>query len=150
MEGIHLYPDGSCLDNGLSSARGGWGLPVIIDGEIKERNLGKLREGKQTNNRAEMEAFLQALIWIDSHEDIKETIQIHSDSEIVVKGLNGTARRNANRDIWDQIENMCAKLMGRFTVDYCKGHEDEFNIIADSLAKQAANSLMLAPVVINL
>lgn len=169
MREIHLYPDGSCLENGLPSARGGWGLPVIEGGELVdkilednkvvkclqggtviEENIGKLRTGKQTNNRAEMEAFLQALIWVDSHDTSDMTITIHCDSEIVVKGVHGHSKRDANRDIWEQIEKMCTKLLGKFFLFHCEGHVDEYNILADKLAKQAANSLMLAPTVVNI
>jgi ribonuclease HI len=150
MRDVHLYPDGSCLDNGLPSAKGGWGLPVVIDGVVIEEHLGKLRDGRQTNNRAEMEAFLQALLWIDCHADIEKIIHIHCDSEIVVNGITGAARRNANRDIWSQIEKLCERLLGKFTIDHEEGKTNEYNLLADKLAKQAANSLIIAPTIVYL
>jgi len=148
MKEVHLYPDGSCLGNGLPSSKGGWAVPIVINGKVIRNDLfGRLREGKQTNNRAEMEAFLQALLWIDCNQRRYAHYYIHCDSDIVLTGVEGRGRRKANRDIWIQIEYLCEKLAGKFTASYCEGHVDEFNVLADTMAKQAANSLILRPTI---
>jgi ribonuclease HI len=148
-----IFADGSCLDNGKPSAKGGWSVIVTPTNstDILTSKFGKLRAGKQTNNRAELEAMLQALLFIESQpKDMFYTI--YSDSDTVVSGINGTAGRNANRDIWEDVEEMCTRLVGRFTVAYIEGHISEStlarhqnNCQADKLAKQGANSLLIAP-----
>jgi hypothetical protein len=76
----------------------------------------------------------------------------------VVKGINGASGRNANRDIWEGIEELCAKLiwekkLNKDSLQVIEAHMTESenprhinNCYADRLAKQGANSLLLEPV----
>ena len=154
----NIFTDGSCLDHGKSSARGGWAY-IITDSEsqeIKSESLGKLRAGKQTNNRAELEAMLQALLWIDSQKQ-GDFYTIYADSEMTVDGITGKASRTANRDIWVQIESVCSNNIGRFTVKHINSHvknsEDpkhKMNDYTDGLARIGANSLLIAPTETNI
>jgi ribonuclease HI len=152
LETVDIFCDGSCLDNGNPSARGGWSF-VVANKESNIKKFGKLRVGKQTNNRAELEAMLQSLIYVlqDGDKDVFYTI--YCDSEITVHGITGKSGRSANRDIWSQIEDICEKLVGRFTVTLIKNDKKNnkdykccMNNMADKLAKQGANSLLIQPI----
>jgi ribonuclease HI len=154
MNHIDVFADGSCLDNGKPSAKGGWSIVVTPpeSTEVIVSDMGKLRRGKQTNNRAELETMYQALLWIEAHGDKNTFYSIFSDSATVVDGMSGVAGRNANRDLWEDVEEISERLIGRFTVMYVEGHltdsplpRHKNNCYADKLAKQAANSLLLAP-----
>lgn len=160
MESIDIFPDGSCSNNGRPNAIGGWAFIVTLPKttDIIAESFGKLREGKQTNNRAELEATYQALLWIDSQEKKNVIYTLWCDSEVVVKGITGESGRNANRDIWEGIEVLCDKLIKEKklnqnsfqTVEAHKSDSEHYrhknNCYADRLAKQGANSLLIEPV----
>jgi ribonuclease HI len=148
--------DGSCLDNGKPTARGGWSF-IVQDTEYNDVHIdfGKIREGKQTNNRAEQEAVLQALIWVWDNTEAGDSVTIYCDSDVVVGGINGTSGRDANRDIWAQIETMCTTLLHTIKVEGTEGHQNNsedpihvLNFRADKLARQGANTLLKAPVIV--
>lgn len=153
MSNVDIFCDGSCLDNGKRNARGGWSYVIPNnDKEIGEEVFGKLRAGKQTNNRAELEAMLRSLIYVYEKGDKDAFYTIYSDSEVVVGGINGTSVRNANRDIWEEIEEICSLLVGRFEVIHMcndKSNHDDYlcamNNVSDRLARQGAQSLVIAP-----
>jgi ribonuclease HI len=70
MKVVDIYPDGSCADNGRPNAIGGWSFVVTLPNStnVIAESFGKLRAGKQTNNRAELEAAYQAMLWVDSQK----------------------------------------------------------------------------------
>ena len=157
-----VFVDGSCADNGRPNAEGGWAIFAtlqnstdIIDDSIR---IGKLRKGKQTNNRAELEACYHGLIWIDEQMHDGTLYTLWSDSEVVVNGINGSSGRNANRDIWEGVEALCKKLVSENKihvdgVQFIEGHKTESldprhinNCVCDKYAKQGANSLLLKPI----
>jgi ribonuclease HI len=150
-----IFIDGSCLDNGLPTARGGFAIfKTKYNGSssIQEIECGRLRRGKQTNNRAELESMDQTLKWIHSQPNNKE-YEIYTDSRLVSEGMNGQASRNANRDIWDEIEYFADLLVGRIKVNWIESQKDNtvdrlhiLNNLCDKMAKIAANSLTIVPV----
>lgn len=158
---IDVYVDGSCVDNGRLTAEGGWAcfatLPKTTEIIAGTTQIGKLRHGKQTNNRAELEAVYQGLLWIDAQYNDGTMYNIWSDSEVAVNGIIGSAGRNANRDIWEDIESLCKKLVRdkKISLDgvkYVESHRVDSpeprhinNCTCDKLAKQGANSLLLEP-----
>jgi len=156
---IDVFVDGSCTGNGQPGAEGGWAffatLPNSIDIINGSIHIGKLRIGKQTNNRAELESVYQGLLWIDAQPNDGTRYTIWSDSEVAVNGINGSSGRNANRDIWEDIEPLCRKLVREKKlagVNYIEGHKKNSteprhinNCACDKLAKQGTNSLLLEP-----
>lgn len=153
MRAVNLHCDGACLDNGKSYAMGGYGVVVEENGQVIETRFGKLREGLQTNNRAELEAMLGALNYIFEKGDSSVKYHIYSDSTTVVDGILGVAKRKANRDLWEDIENACKVLnlqQYHITVMHCNkevlGSESshyQMNVLADSLAFRGANALII-------
>lgn len=152
-----IYTDGACLDNGKPSARGGWSFVVCNSGtkDIQDKKFGKLRDSKQNNNRAELEAMVQALVHIDGHP--MDSFKVYTDYEVLFKGMTGTAERRANRDLWDEIEYLCAKNIKNNRINVFHVKEDKknkdmslvkiiMNNVADEMAKIGANSLLIEPI----
>lgn len=148
---INVFTDGSCVNNGEVNATSGWGIVITEDKDIIHEDFGKIREGKQTSFRAELESFLQALIYISGHDE-EDVFTVYTDSLMLVEGANGLCGRKSNKDIWNQIEVISSKLIGRVVVKHINSHtgDDDFysqmNEQADSLAKQGALSLFVPPI----
>lgn len=143
---LYVYTDGACSGNGTDKARAGWAFTVYADSTETPmfESKGRLKGEKQTNNRAELTAILKALAYISESNDKEFTI--FSDSEIAVKGINGEVARNANRDIWDDIESICDIIIADKTViiKHVKGHADDIrNNYTDALAVSASRALLL-------
>jgi len=146
-----IYCDGACFNNGQPDAKGGWGF-IITDesNEILTRASGKLREGTQTNNRAELEALFQALLFVYMTKEKDSFYAIYSDSEMVVKGVIGESNRNTNLDIWKGVEHILTdkSMKGIISIEHVKAHQKKNNHsainndIADKLAKKGARNLL--------
>lgn len=106
--------------------------------------------GTQTNNRAELTAVYQALKYISKLQSINEPINIYSDSEITIKGLKGECARNANKDIWRQVELLCETIISKglnVNVNFIESHKNstdyhQLNNQIDKLAKIASRALL--------
>lgn len=152
MKYVNIHCDGACLENGKPNAIGGYGVIVEEQGVIKRSFFGKLREGVQTNNRAELEAMFQALNTILSLEQTNQYV-VYSDSTTVVDGILGIAKRKANRDIWEDIERACGVLNKqgyKVAVRHCNKEELDpednlyvMNMQSDLLAFRGANALII-------
>lgn len=153
MLAVNLHCDGACLGNGNAVADAGYGLVVESGGEVITTKFGKLRAGNQTNNRAELEAMLVALNYIFENGNKETVYTIYSDSTTVVDGMLGIAKRRANRDIWEDVENACKaiNLNGyHVAVVHCNKESLDpndtiysMNVLADNLAFRAANALII-------
>lgn len=114
MTGYIIYTDGSCPNNGCSSARAGIGA-YLINPEGKTLKLAApVPLGQpQTSNRAELLAAVEAL----NRCKKPGPITLFSDSQLLVKGAtewlpNWKAKgwKNAkrqpveHRDLWEQID----------------------------------------------
>lgn len=150
---LTIYADGSCFTQAGQITRGGWAF-IVTDKDGKEiyQEFGKLRKGMQTSIRAELEAVLRSLEYAIKNDN-KNHFIIYTDSEAVADGINGIAVRNANRDIWEEIEYMCSLLIGKLKVEHMKNNKSNnidlqyvLNNKTDKLAKRGANSLLIAPV----
>lgn len=153
MKAVTIHCDGACLDNGKSYASGGYGVVIESEGVIVNQLFGKLRDGVQTNNRAELEAMLNALNFIFEKGNTTTQYTIYSDSTTVVDGILGIAKRKANRDIWEDIENVCKVLtMQKYNIAVKHCNKDSLdpedvvyrmNVQADILAYRGANALII-------
>ena len=136
---ISIYTDGACSGNpGL----GGWGV-VIIDKDKKTFFLNG-GEIKTTNNRMELTAAINALLYFKTKEDL----EIFTDSKYLKEGienwinkwkLNGwkTAANKPvkNRDLWLKLDEEIIHHNVKW--NWVKGHaNDEFNEKADFLARK--------------
>ena len=92
----YVYTDGSCIHNGKPNAKAGIGIFFGVD---DPRNVSKRIEGKQTNNRAELTAIIEAYYIIE--EDIKQgrSILIMSDSLYSIRSLSSYGEDIPNIDL---------------------------------------------------
>ena len=143
---IFLYTDGSCLNNGTQSARGGWG--VVLENDNKQLILNG-DESSTTSQRMELKAIIEGL------KNIKSTYKeshVYTDSAYALNGcetwrhkwkLNGwrnSTDKNPvkNLDLWKELD---ALLDGRnvcfHKVKAHSGHPQ--NELADKLAVAASH-----------
>ena len=128
---IHIHCDGSI---GPKNPGGdcGWGFTAteLETGEITDHCGGWPAALGNTNNRAEMSAMLNALLWLSGRP-----AHIWTDSQYVVNGVNvwspAWARRKwqrhragvwepvPNRDLWQQILEVRNTLQ---VVEWVRGH----------------------------
>ncbi len=152
MDQITIYTDGSSRGN---PGPGGWAAIIIKNndgGESKVKSqkfqvveIGG-REDKTTNNRMEMSAVINAL----KNTPTDAMIEIHSDSEYMIKGItewvynwqkNGWRTRDKkdvlNQDLWQEMLTEVEKR----NVEWMKvaghsGHKynDRCDVLATSMA----------------
>lgn len=153
-----IYTDGSCLNNGREDAEGGWAFVMTPDSSQEivadSEHFGKVRENFKVNsNRAELEAILQSLLWLDRHIRPGCFYTIFCDSLVVFNGITGKGTRGSNRDLWAPIEELIRKHRKQIGLEDVKAHMDDSNDVrhimnnyVDTLARQASKNLLLAPV----
>ena len=122
------YADGACHGN---PGRGGWGVVIIApDGSRREING---HGGHTTNNQMELTAAIQALRAIQPGA----RVILRSDSQYVVNTMTRGWKRNANQELWRQLDAEAAQRKVDF--EWVRGHAgDELNERADALATLGA------------
>ncbi len=115
MNQITIFSDGSSLGN---PGPGGWGTIVHIHkgGEVCE--LGG-KNPKTTNNRMEMTAVIEALVFVDDKKLKEPNITINTDSQYLINGItkwvhgwqaNGWMTKTKvpvlNKDLWQKLVNL--------------------------------------------
>ncbi len=135
---VHIYSDGACKGN---PGAGGWGALLISGGHRKEICGG---EPNTTNNRMEMLAVIRALEMLKR----PSTVQVHTDSQYVQKGvsewLSGWKKRGwrtaagkpvKNQDLWQELDDLSQKH--HIEWNWVRGHAGHpENERADALANQ--------------
>jgi ribonuclease HI len=98
---IDVYIDGSCIHNGKSNAKAGYGV-FFETGD--ERNESNVVQGKQTNNTGELTAMIRALEILRKEIEDKRTINIYTDSEYVMK-CSGSYGEKLAKNNWKTKED---------------------------------------------
>ena len=126
------YTDGACFGN--PEGPGGWAAAVFPPAEAAPWHLfGHL--SSTSNNRAEALGVLAALDWVPPTSEL----EVHSDSELTVRILQGRYKVKANTDIWDVIRATREAKRLQVTVEWVRGHAgDPRNELADRLSKLGA------------
>lgn len=138
---IIIYADGSCLGN---PGPGGHAAIIIAPDGSQRQIVGS--EPNTTNNRMELMAAIVALEALPGRQEI----EICSDSEYLIKGMNewidawkergwrtSTKKEVKNQDLWRRLDRLA--LRHRVTWVWVKAHNgDEMNELADRLANEAA------------
>lgn len=144
MQRTIVYCDGSCQNNGKKNPVAGIG---VYFGPNDERNVGRFIPSIKTNNQAELLAAITCLETF-KHPSI---IEIRTDSEYVVKGMNEWRhkwKRNGwmrtktepvmNKDLWIQLDKLDAFHDVKFS--WVKGHvknSRDGNYWADLLSRNS-------------
>lgn len=131
-DGLLVYTDGSYSNKGP----GGWAWVAVDLHGNHEFNSGFL-EPPTTNNRAEMQAHVSALIdlWLKYGPCEMEIV---SDSAYVVLGCqNPDRKRNVNTDLWELVDNY-RTLHAHVQWRHVRGHVGvKWNEFVDKLAVKA-------------
>jgi len=114
----YVYIGGVCKDNGKIEAIAGIG---IYFGEKDKRNISKKISGKNTNNIAELMAFIETykIIKDDFDKDIK--IGIVSDSEYAIKCITSFGEK-CEIELWKK--NIPNKNLVRHAYELYKGKKN--------------------------
>ena len=91
---IDIYTDGSCIVN---PGPGGWAA-IVLNGESKRALSGG--EQETTNNRMEIMAVVKGLQAVPESSEVT----VHSDSQYVINTMTRNWKRNANQDLWEQLD----------------------------------------------
>lgn len=144
---VVVYTDGACAGN---PGPGGWGAILIWNGRREEMSGGQTAT---TNNRMELMAAISAL------EALQEgsTVEIHTDSEYVQKGISTwihgwkrKAWRTAsgspvkNTELWKRLD--AAQSRHRVEWHWVRGHAGHAeNERADELAREGMQPFLKRP-----
>ena len=137
MEKVLIWTDGSCLGN---PGPGGWGV-FIKDGEQRHELAKGVTE--TTNNRMEIQAAIEAVLWWKTNRPDKEVI-IHTDSKYVKDGITKwiTAWKNKdfkdvkNDDLWRILYDLNSSMIDWTWVKAHAGNEENEKV--DKLARAQA------------
>lgn len=123
--GVELFTDGACSGN---PGPGGWAyiLKHPASGKAREDFGG---ERRTTNNRMELMGVIQGLTALKS----PSSVELHSDSQYVLKGLNEWLagwKKNGwrtsgkqpvkNQDLWQRLDQLITTHTVRF--HWVRGH----------------------------
>ena len=136
---VQIFTDGACSGN---PGIGGWGVVIIID--KKEPIFLNGGERHTTNNRMELMAAIQSILFFDE----KNELEIFTDSKYLKDGIeswiykwkqNGWKTSNKktvkNKDLWIELERVISNHSINW--NWVKGHaNNEFNEKADYLARK--------------
>lgn len=126
------YTDGACFGN--PSGNGGWAAAVFQpDVEARWLLFGHL--SSTSNNRAEALGVLAAMEWVPDGSKL----EVHADSELTVRQLQGRYKIKSNTDIWELIQRARDQKRLLVTPEWVRGHAgDPLNELADQLSKLGA------------
>ena len=134
MDIIKIYADGACRGNQNTTNIGGYGVVLIYKDSIKELNNAFQ---DTTNNRMEILSVIEGL---KSLKRFDIPVEIYSDSQYVVNTINNGWRKNANLDLWDELDRLIEKFDSVKFIKV-KGHSDNnYNNRADKLANIAMDN----------
>ncbi len=131
-----IYADGACIGN---PGAGGWGA-VIAEPVSEYRELSGGPYPRTTNNRMEITAVIEGLRAVEAGSEVI----VRTDSQYVVKTMTMGWKRNANPELWRDLDREVAARKVRF--EWVRGHAgDKNNERADRLAAAAAKGIRLDP-----
>ena len=154
-DAYEIWTDGGCI-NAHVIRPGGWAWCLVKAGDYN--NIIGWDQGNQretTNNRMELEAVRQALLYLRDHplEPGSRTL-VYSDSKYVVTGITKWVhgwRRNRwimsagtpvkNRDLWQEVDDLRLEVSVGWR--WVRGHNGEqLNEMVDQMCAQEIDRLL--------
>jgi len=140
---LKIYTDGSCIFKKLASGRMskdgvcGWAYAVIDCDFILCDSGG---EKKSTNNRMEMQAVIEALLFITKNYNNRYDLEIFCDSKLVINCAQGIWQRKSNLDLWENYDKVVVLLVGKkIRWHKVKSHSGIYmNDLVDEMARKEA------------
>jgi ribonuclease HI len=124
-----IWTDGSCLGN---PGPGGWAY-VRQDGE-GTLAVASGGEPETTGNRMEIRAAIEALKALPNRQ---MPVVLYSDSQLLIRAMAEGWKRQANLDLWEQLDRVAARL--DITWRWVRGHSGQpENERCNRLAETAA------------
>lgn len=127
-----IYTDGACSGN----PGPGGAAAILITGDKILHRVGRGYK-KTTNNRMEIKAVTYGAKAILKRIKEPSEIVFHTDSQLVYGAIALGWKKNANRDLWTELEQVLASLESIHQIRFQKvaGHSaDKWNNCADALA----------------
>ena len=128
-----IYTDGSSRGN---PGPAGIGVAVFVRGETHPINEISKYIGITTNNVAEYEAVIHALVWLRTEEYRDAVIKL--DSELVYRHIAGTYKVRTPH-LRDQLNRVRTLLAGTHGIDFALIPREE-NRTANKLAQNASKN----------
>lgn len=133
-----IYTDGSCSKN--PGGCGGYGI-VLVTNKDNPVKLSGLIQAPTTSNRAELMAVIIAIFHAQNLG--YKRLHINSDSQYVVKTINGEYRKNKNQDLWALLD-LATSTLSNLRCRWVKGHNGNvYNEMADKLAEEGSARIEL-------
>ena len=130
---VEVYTDGSCLGN---PGPGGWAFLALRNGREVTGRSGS--QAETTNNRMELQAVREALLWVRPSDDVI----VRSDSLYVVGLFTRGDVARANLDMVGAIRRLMVGRQGEVWFEHVHGHNGQvFNERVDRAAHQQATLL---------
>lgn len=144
MNEIILEADGAYRgkDGGVAS----YGYLVKKGSKTVREDYGMLLEDRATNNYAEYMAVIKGLEWIKDSDLEFEKLTIRSDSQLVVKQVNGDWSVNSDnmKDLYRDVKRLIQHFEERSKPVKVEHVGRENNVEADQLSQQALEDHFLA------
>ncbi|MEG4857121.1 ribonuclease HI [Microcoleus sp. K1-B6] len=96
---VNIHCDGACSGN---PGPGGWAAILTIPGKSNKKAISGKSDTTTTNNRMELTAAIEAL------KALKKPckVTLFSDSTYVVNTMAKCWKRNANQDLWEELDKL--------------------------------------------
>lgn len=96
---VNIHCDGACSGN---PGAGGWAALLTIPGKPNRKVVSGRSQTTTTNNRMELTAAIEGL------KALKRPckVTLFSDSRYLVDTMSRNWRRNANQDLWEELDKL--------------------------------------------
>lgn len=144
MDTITVQTDGAY--RGKDGGVGSYGYVVKKDSKTVREDYGTLLEDRVTNNYAEYMALIKALKWIKESDLDFDKIEIKSDSQLVVKQVNGewAVKSDNLEDLYREVIDLMKSFRSHSKRVNIQHVYRENNVKADELSQLALEDHFLA------
>ena len=143
-----IHTDGGMLRTNPGPAVWAFVVREQEGGEIIHVSSGHIDDANSTNNVAEYRALIQALIFAEFKLPRPHTVQIRSDSKLIVNQVNGvwSVKHESMLGLWAEcVERIDALLLKGINVDLQHIHREE-NVEADAECNRLKEEISSAQV----